>query len=108
MKDDYFIDYDMLASVIDALIKEKYHDEQPSEIKSLREESIKQLDGKISEAFFESLTDEQADELSEMLDNNASQTDVQEYLDNLNIDLSEVIANAIQQFGKDFLGGSHE
>ena len=102
MKDDYFIDYDMLASVIDALIKEKYHDEQPSEIKSLREESIKQLDGKIS------LTDEQADELSEMLDNNASQTDVQEYLDNLNIDLSEVIANAIQQFGKDFLGGSHE
>ncbi len=109
MEDDYFIEYDTLANVVDALIKQKYQDEPvPDNIKTSREESIKRLDDQISKAFFNNLTDEQIAEVKKMLDRDAPQEEIHEYFYNLDIDMSEVIAKTIQEFGTDFIGADHE
>ncbi|MDO5452023.1 MAG: hypothetical protein Q4F56_02955 [Candidatus Saccharibacteria bacterium] len=109
MKDDYFIEYNTLANVIDSLVKQKYHDmPTPENIEAIREESIKSLDNQISKAFFDNLTDAQAAELRQMLSRNASQEECQKYLQGLDINMSEIIAKTIQDFGINFIGADHE
>ena len=104
--ENYLIERETLAEFVDSLIAKKT---QPIENRdTLREESIKKLDDRISQAVFGSLTKIQLDEINIILDQ--EETDDQAFQDFFNragVNLEEIITKTMQDFGKEFLGGEN-
>lgn len=105
--ENYLIERETLAEFVDSLIAKK---PQPIEnLDALREESIRKLDDRISQAIFGNLTKDQLDEIDAILDRDDADDQVfQDFFDRAGVNLKEVIAKAMQDFSKEFLGGEND
>ncbi len=105
--ENYLIERETLAEFVDSLIAKK---PQPIEnLDALREESIRKLDDRISQAIFGNLNSDQLDEIDAILDRDDTDDQVfQDFFDRAGVNLKEVIAKAMQDFSKEFLGGEND
>ncbi|MBR3264282.1 hypothetical protein IKF94_03615 [Candidatus Saccharibacteria bacterium] len=104
--ENYFIERETLAEFVDSLIAKKT---QPIENpETTREEAIKKLDDRISQAIFGGLTKKQLDEINTLLDQeDADDQAFQDFFNRAGVNLEEVIKKAMQDFGQEFLGGEN-
>lgn len=104
--ENYLIERETLAEFVDSLIARKT---QPIEnLDALREENIKKLDDRISQAVFGSLTKNQLDELNIMLDQDEDNDQTfQDFFNRAGVNLEKVVTDTMQNFGKEFLGGEN-
>ena len=106
--DDYLVDRETLSQFVDELIKKKaLVVDNVEELNQIRENSIMALDDQISTAVFSSLTQAQIDELNILLDQDES-ADYEEFFTKYNINIHEIVKNAMQDFANNFLGGQNE
>lgn len=107
--DNYLLDYETLGGFVDELMKAKPMPAQtPEELNALREENIKKLDDKVAVAIFSSLNDEQLKEINVLLDQDDGSPEVYEkFFQDSGINLQRIIANAMQSFKDEFLGGQN-
>ena len=106
---DYLMDQETLGKFVDELIKNKTLPvENTEELSALREKSMKELDDRIADAIFGSLTDEQATELEQILDrDDGTEQPYQEFFNRIGLDLEKITADAMQAFAQEFLGGQN-
>ena len=90
----YLVDEAVLSEAADALIREK-----PVGSKT---DLMRKLDHKITKAIIGSLTEEQGAELEKLLDGNATEKDIDEFFAKCNINLEEIIKDAVVEFKKEF------
>ena len=107
--DNYLIDREILEEFIDELIKQKpLPAENAEELNTLKEKSITALDDKISDAIFGSLSSAQLSEFNQLLDSDEDSPEVyQDFFEKAGIDLKNIIKGAMEDFGKNFLGGEN-
>lgn len=106
---DYLIDRETLGEFIDELIKKKPLPlNSAEELTTYREEQIKALDDRIGLAVFGRLTEDQNREINELFDRDEENPDVfEDFFNRAGIDLDKVIADTMESFGKEFLGGQN-
>lgn len=105
--DDYLIDRETLGKFVDELIKKKaLAVNTTDELNELREKAIASLDDEITLAIFGQLDDERIAELSELLDDaTKTEDDFNRFFENAGINVEKTIADAMKEFGEEFLGG---
>lgn len=105
--DNYLLDYEMLGGFVDELMKAKPMPAQSAEeLNVLREQNIKKLDDKVADALFGSLNDDQLRQMNELLDKDDGTPEIYaNFFANAGINLEDKIANAMQDFKTEFLGG---
>lgn len=106
--DKYLVDYEVLGGFVDELMKMKPIPAQNTEeLNAIREEKIKSLDDKISNAIIDSLDDDQKGELSTLLDkDNGDPSVYRSFFKRIGVDLENVVLVAMQTFKTEFLGGN--
>ena len=105
---NYFTDYETLGKVVDQLISQKYPNQPPENLESLREESIQKLDDQIGDAIIDSLSREQFDQFNALLDQEEAEAPVfQNFFEQCGIDLNNIMMKTIQDFSAEFLGGEN-
>lgn len=104
--DNYLIDRETLGGFIDELIKKKpLPVNAAEELTNYREEQIKALDDRISQAIFGGLTDDQDRELNNLLDRGEPSSETLEsFFSQAGINIDETIKNAMESFAKEYLG----
>lgn len=106
--ENYLIERDVLAKIVDGLLATKFPDQSPEELIDIKEENIKKLDDHISDAIFGSLSDVKLDEINSMLDRDESDPrSFRLFFRDAGVDLEQAIADAIKSFSTDFLGGQN-
>ncbi len=106
--EDYLVERETLAKLVDTLLAQKFPGQPAESFSSLREESIKQLDDRISKAVFGSLSSSQLEELNAMLDRGENDpVAFQDFFKNSGVDIESIIADAMQKFAQEFLGGQN-
>lgn len=107
--DNYLIDRAALEDLADELIQKKAPSVSTTEeLKTLRENTITALDDKIGLAIFGSLTEAQDAELNQLLDReNTTESEFQSFFSRTGLDLETIIADAIQSFSAEFIGGQN-
>ena len=104
--ENYLVERETLAQLVDALITKKYPDRPVTDFEKEKEECIKKLDDKLFKELFGDMTKEQAEKFSTMLDNpDMGDEDIKNFFKENNIDLEAKIARAYQEFSEEFLGG---
>lgn len=108
--DNYLIDREALAQFVDGLMKQKpLPANTPEELNNLRENAIKELDDRLGLAIFDSLSEEQLDQINQLLDDpTATPEAFQQFFTSAGLDLQKIISDAMTAFGKEFLGGQNE
>lgn len=104
-------DYEQLATFIDTLINQKYPGISAAEHESMRTTAIRELSGKINDAVFEAMGDENTTALSQLLANPASdEAAYQAFFDAAGVDLRAITEHVMTEYGKNFLadGGHNE
>ncbi len=102
----YFVDEAVLSETAEALIKEKYPGEPLEKHAALKTDLMKKIDHQISKAFIGSLTQEQGEELAEIMDKNPeSEEALDDFFQRHNIDLQTVFTNVMIDLKNDFLKG---
>ena len=107
--DDYLIDRQVLSKFVDELIKRyPLPVNSEEELNTLCENAIKKLDDQIGTAIFSRLSKTQNTEIGQLMDREDSdESKFQNYFKNAGIDVEKVIADTMQQFSIDFLGGKY-
>ena len=108
--DNFLLDHDMLGKIVDELMSTKNPTptETPEELNALREKHIKELDDKLAIAVFGSLSEEQAQEIEKLLDQeDAPEESFENFFKEANIDVEQIITDTIKKFKEDFLGGEN-
>jgi hypothetical protein len=107
--DNYLLDYETLGGFVDSLMKAKPVPAQtPEELNTLRENNIKRLDDKITQAVFGSLNDSQLKELNVLLDQDDGTPEVYEkFFQDAGINIQRTIAGVMQSYKEEFLGGQY-
>lgn len=106
---EYLIEHDTLAKLVNTLLSQKYPDETPDNLDKIREEGIRKLDDKIGAKVFGDLDEAQLKEINELLDDQEKDPAVfQDFFKKHNINLNQKITEAMQEFSKEFLGGKDE
>ena len=107
--EQYLIEYDTLAKLVDALISKKYPDQPPANIEEIRKNEIQKLDNKIGVKIFGSLNEQQLEEVNVLLDNpNQDSVDFKKFFEDAGIDLNQKIEEAMKEYSNNFLGGKNE
>lgn len=107
--EQYLIDHDTLAKLVDMLLAQKYPDESPANINELRESGIRKLDDQIGARIFGDLNEKQLKELNNLLDDQEEDPTVfQDFFKKNNINLGQIITETMQDFSKEFLGGEND
>lgn len=108
--DDYLIDRQVLSKFVDELIKRHpLPVNSEEELNTLRENAIRKLDDRIGKAIFSRLSKTQNEEISQLMDReDVDESVFQEYFARAGVDLEKVIADTMQMFSVDFLGGKYE
>ncbi len=106
--DNYLVDRATLEQFVDSLMKQKpLAAKTPEQLNDLRERMIKTLDDRIGYMIFYKLTDEQLAEVNELLDDeDATESEFQDFFEEAGVDLQEVIKTTAAQFGREFLGAA--
>lgn len=99
--EDYLIDRETLEKFVDELMKKHpLPVDNAEELSDYKEKQIKALDDHIAKALFGSLTESQATELEQLLDNDQESPDAfREFFHHHHIDLEKIIAEAARSFG---------
>lgn len=106
--EQYLTEYDTLARVVDALISKKYQNQPPDNLSEIREEGIRKLDDKISLKVFGSLSDEQLEKISGLLDDQENDPAVfQKFFKDAGVNVEQKISGAVEEFSDEFLGGEN-
>lgn len=104
--ESYLVDEAVLGETADALIKGKYPGEPLEKYADLKKSLMGKLDHQIIKAIVGSLTEEQGEELNKLLSENTSDPDgFDDFFAKNNINLEEIIKNAVQNFKADFEKG---
>lgn len=90
----YLVDEAVLSEAADALIKEN-----PTMSKT---DLMQKLDHQIIKAIVGSLTEEQGAELEKILDGDTTEEAIDDFFAKYNINLEEIIKNAVLDFKKEF------
>ena len=90
----YLVDEAVLSEAADALIKEN-----PTMSKT---DLMQKLDHQIIKAIVGSLTEEQGAELEKILDGDTTEEAIDDFFAKYNINLEEIIKNAVIDFKKEF------
>lgn len=108
--DNYIIDRDVLAQVVDELMKQKpLSANSAEEVNNIREKAIGDLDEKICTTIFDSLPKEKLIEFNQLLDRDeTTEEDYQKFFEGTGVDLQTVISEAATSFKDEFLGGGNE
>ena len=108
--DNYLIDREALGQFFDGLMKQKpMPADTPEQLTALRENAIKELDDRIGLAIFGSLSEEQLDQINQLLDNSESSPEAfQKFFSDAGLDLQKIISDTMTTFGKEFLEGQNE
>lgn len=105
----YLIDEAVLGEAAEALIREKYPGDSLEKHADQKTDLMEKLDYQISKAIIGSLTSEQGEELSKVLDDTTNPDGFDGFFKKHNIDLQKVITDTIVKFKNDFLkGGKNE
>ena len=94
-----------LGRFIDKLI-EKKSPNQPITSEA-RAQAIQALDDRITDAVLGSLNTEQLQELDALVSSDGSESTIQAFFDNAGIDTKQKIAEAMETFSAEFLGGEN-
>ncbi len=107
--DNYLIDRAALEKFADELIDKKpLNGASPEEISNKREELIAALDDYIGMAIFSKFTKEQNAEINKLLDSDsASEADFQNFFTKYNINLEQIMINAMKAYAAEYLGGQN-
>ena len=105
--EDYLIDRETLGQFIDELMKKRTLPvNSAEELTKFREEQIRILDNRISTALFGILSEEQVTNLNRLLDQQPDDPDAFfAFFASQNLDIQQIITNAITTFGTEFLAG---
>lgn len=105
--DDYLLDRETLGEFIDALIKKKpLAVNNPEELNTLRERSMKELDDRIGTAVFGVLDEEQLRQMNVLLDNKDETPEAfTKFFQDNNVDIEGVVDGALKAYEQEFLGG---
>lgn len=107
--EEYLIEHDTLAKLVDKLLSQKYPDEAPADIDKIREDGIRKLDDKISAKVFGGLNENQLKELNKLLDGQEKDPTVfQDFFKKAGISLNQKITEAAEEFSGEFLGGKDD
>ncbi|MBQ3293233.1 hypothetical protein IJG93_02970 [Candidatus Saccharibacteria bacterium] len=102
----YLIEPEVLGQIVDALIDKKYPNKKDIPA-GLKNEAMQALDYQILRDILGSLTKEQGQELSALLDKDDSDEDaLQKFFESQNIDLDKVVEKSMVDFKNRFLGGN--
>ena len=105
--EEYLLDRETLGKFIDELMKKRTLPvNTPEELTSYREEQMHSLDDRISQAIFGDLTEDQADALGTLLDQEKENPDVfRNFFESQGINVEQIITDTAEAFGKEFLTG---
>ena len=107
--EEYLIEHDTLAKLVDALLSQKYPDKAPENLAKIREEGIRKLDDKISAEIFGSLDEKQLKEINDLLDDQEKDPSVfQDFFKKHGINLNQKITEVREEVSAEFLGGKDE
>lgn len=108
--EDYLIDRDTLGKFIDELLQKKPAPaENAEELNRFKEAQMAALDDKINKAMLSSLSDEQLEELEQMLDRGEESPEAYDALyKNAGVNLETIMTNAMREFETEYLGGDNE
>lgn len=107
--ESYLVDAAVLGETADNLIKEKYPGEPLEKYADLRKDLMGRLDHQIIKAIVGNLTEEQGEELTQLLSENTSDPNgFDDFFAKNNINLEEIIKNAVQNFRTDFVKGGSD
>lgn len=88
----------LTAFVEQVLEKRGIKSSDPKELANQRENVRRELEEKVELAMFEALSDEQLDQYEKMLDEDASDEDLDRFWEKSGLDFETVAATAIKQF----------
>lgn len=104
--DNYLVDRETLKKFVDELMAQKSLPDQSAEdANNYREEKIKELNYHIGQKLVEALSIEQVREFNGLLDRDADQEDYRAFFENAGLNVENIIADAMREFGEDYLGG---
>ena len=107
--EEYLIERDTLAKMVDALLSQKYPDQPPANFDEIRVNTMHALDDKIAVKIFSSLNDEQLKEVNKLLDDPDTSPEVfTDFFKNAGVDLEQKITDGAKEFAEKFLGGKDE
>ena len=107
--DDYLLDRDALGRFVDELMKQKPLDvESPEELNRIREAKMAELDQRVGDAIFGSLSDEQLDQINKLMDADVDSDAYQKFFEDNNVDISKIMEETFRSFGNEFLGGRYD
>ncbi len=109
--EEYLLDKDTLGKVIDELMKKHpLSVDKVEELPKYKEEQMRALDDHVAKTLIESLNQDQATSLSELLDQETENPDVfRSFFDNQGINVEQIIQKAFNSFEEKFLmGGQNE
>ena len=108
MDNDYLIERETLAKLVDALLSKKYPNGLPENSDAIREENIQKLDNKIIKDLSRSFTKSQIADFNKLIDENESDPQVfRKFFKDTNIDLEQQIEESMREFSAEFLGGEN-
>lgn len=104
MEDD-FIRQQELGRFVDKLIEKKSPGQPVANEVKIR--AIQDLDERITNAVLGDLNTEQLQELDALVNSDGSESTIQAFFDNAGIDTKQKIAEAMETFSAEFLGGEN-
>ena len=109
--EDYLLDRETLGEFIDELMKQRTIPvNNAGELGEFRESQMAALDDHVSQALFRKLNTSQADELTNLLDQETEDPGVfQQFFQKCGIDVEATITDAVKSFSQIFpVGGNNE
>lgn len=104
--ESHLVDKATLGEFVDALISAKYPDQPADDLIDIREEAIRTLDHQILKDILGHLTKEQGAELNGLLENkDADESTFQTFFEKHQINIEQIIENAMVSFKDDFMKG---
>ena len=107
---DYLIDRETLEKVLDEIMKKGPAPVgSAEELYAWREEKMKELDDKVSEAVFGSLNEEQLTEVNRLVDNGElTEANLMGIFEKAGVNLDAVVKRVLQEFSEEVMGGKNE
>ena len=107
--DNYLVERETLEKFVDELMKKRTLPvDTAEEIGGLREKMIEALDDEIGMALFGSLDKPQLDAVNQLLDDEGTPEEAfRGFFERAGVNVDEVIAKTMEDFGKRFLGGEN-
>ena len=104
--DNYLVDRGTLGKFIDELMAQKSLPERSAEeAEKYREEKMGELNRKIGLKIVDALDDEQFAKFDKLLDRDESPEAYRAFFKGAGLDIENIIAEAMREFGEDYLGG---